>query len=404
MGCFDFTCAISALPIAHGVPVVALMIQEARFERYGPWAIRSLPVYGEYNDYGSIENYPDDIRTRAWVESLKHDVIEKGVGDNEYHDIGYRKESTFEQLLKSLWQHGQVQVNLTGLRLPDPDHKYEPAKAPLQIPSIANIEELLGDLKPSVLIDETNSNEFRVRRSNYCADSTPRDESFALMEQCMEKLLPHYAVMHSCGSGGYSHGDSELVVRPKPGAKREDGHTASVHRWDPEFQKTIGTVTMVMIRRDVWDLLLTAPMFKTAGHWDIKRWRMSQKAILAFMFRKRAALTKKMSHKKILAAMMRDYEARSAVGHYGTEYPFINKMARRFEDFETSPEEIKILKQDCLDLLHVTSVMYTYLRMKIHPRNLMGEQHGDLKIIGKYHLALSKLLRAQEKANEERWG
>lgn len=67
MGCWNETCAISNLPIRRGDPVVFLLLEMVSFNQkagYRPqtrssgyWRPRTLPLYAQYNDYGSIEKW-----------------------------------------------------------------------------------------------------------------------------------------------------------------------------------------------------------------------------------------------------------------------------------------------------------------------------------------------------------
>ncbi len=401
MGCYDYTCAVSALPISAGTPVVALLIQESRWSERSPWVVRSLPVYAKYNDYGGIEEYPHDIRMRAWTESLKHDAIEKGVGDNEFHNRGYRPHTaTFDELLTSLHSDDAVTVDIKTKLRSGWESSRTPPPEPKEIPTIGSIEEALGDLKSCVLVDSTNTHEFRVRASNYSEGAKPREEHHALMEECLVRLAPLYAVMHTCGSGNYAHGDSELVVRPKPGAKQADGHYANVYREDKQG-KDIAQVKFVLIRRDVWDFLLHEKTYEKVSKWDMDQQTEDRAKILQFMFPERVAektdsATTELSE-RIAEMRRRVDEIRMDISHYSREYPFIEAMARRSRTHETSPDEIDILKKDTLDLLTVLQRVIVYCRVALAPRNLVGEQHGNLAIAAKYHAALAKMVRAQKK-------
>ncbi len=69
MGCFNGTCAVTQLPIRSGDKVRLFFIakHEHQFDMgpalFGPsdlWKLFSLPLLGEYNDYGSIEDFTED--------------------------------------------------------------------------------------------------------------------------------------------------------------------------------------------------------------------------------------------------------------------------------------------------------------------------------------------------------
>lgn len=400
MGCYDYTCAVSALPISAGTPVVALLIQESRWSDREPWVVRSLPVYARYNDYGSIEDYPEDIRVRAWTESLKHDAIEKGVGDNEFHDLGYRPHTaTFANLLDAM--HSQDRANVcvaSDWRLRrstvSGSSTWTPPAPPKGVPTISAIEEALGDLKSAVLVDSTNTHEFRVRASSYNEDAKPQEDHYALMEACLALLAPEYAVMHSCGSGNYS-GDSELVVRPRPGTKDSKGFRVTVYS-DREKPKDQTRVQFVLIRRDVWDFLLTEKSYAKSSKWYAQHQAESYAKILAYMFPEPViedpdADSTAQEIKELRASLDMD------IYSYVRDYPFIGAYAERYKTHETSTEDTEILKKDTLDLLTVLSRVSVYCRVALQPRILVGEQHGDLAIAAKYHAALAKMMRTQKR-------
>ena len=61
MGCFDYRCCVTGLPIRAGDPIKFILLAENPYERdtiigMGDyWFLRSWPLRGEYNDYGSID-------------------------------------------------------------------------------------------------------------------------------------------------------------------------------------------------------------------------------------------------------------------------------------------------------------------------------------------------------------
>lgn len=65
MGCFDANCCLTGLPLQQYDPVrAALVVPSLYRESRGtqPWLFWTLPVQGQYNDYGSIEweDVPED--------------------------------------------------------------------------------------------------------------------------------------------------------------------------------------------------------------------------------------------------------------------------------------------------------------------------------------------------------
>lgn len=85
MGCWCGTCAITHLPINAGdkVRLFFMTQQDYGHEDQGAgfcyshdvWYPRGLPVSGEYDDYGSIESFTEDINTKILVNGLKRDWV-----------------------------------------------------------------------------------------------------------------------------------------------------------------------------------------------------------------------------------------------------------------------------------------------------------------------------------------
>lgn len=134
MGCWNETCAVSKMAIYAGEPVRFLpIVQNAwHFEEQGGfpngesplllkgssgvyisdlWVPFCLPIRGEYNDYGTIENIPentqqDKAELSQFIEAFKKNAIPLELGENEYHDTPL-KNFTLEEILEAL-QEGRV--------------------------------------------------------------------------------------------------------------------------------------------------------------------------------------------------------------------------------------------------------------------------------------------------------
>lgn len=87
MGCWNETCAISNLPIRAGDPTYLVMLTNTPWEykdgRTGcyfndHWFLRALPVLGEYDDYGKIENWEEN-----WIVDLINDQFKIDLVPNE---------------------------------------------------------------------------------------------------------------------------------------------------------------------------------------------------------------------------------------------------------------------------------------------------------------------------------
>lgn len=140
MGCWNETCAVSKMTIYAGEPVRFLpIVQNAwHFEKQGGfpngespcllkgssgvyisdlWVPFCLPIRGEYNDYGTIENIPDKTDAdkasiAQFIEAFKKHAIPLVVGENKYHDVPL-KDFTLEEIQEAL-QEGRVYTNYRG--------------------------------------------------------------------------------------------------------------------------------------------------------------------------------------------------------------------------------------------------------------------------------------------------
>lgn len=114
MGCFNGTCGVSNLPIISGDQIALLFLvsnsapdnDAGHCHSNDMWSPSFFPLYGEYNDYGSIENYKNDWITKDILARVKAHVIEKEAGENEYHDLEVKADTinTMEDLLELIYK------------------------------------------------------------------------------------------------------------------------------------------------------------------------------------------------------------------------------------------------------------------------------------------------------------
>jgi len=90
MGSWNETCKLTNLPVKHHDPVVLIVVAEKQ-HRYGGgtfvesdgfYAPMSFPIYGEYSDYGTIEN----ITTPKSVEFFKKFIENERLKDRIIYD------------------------------------------------------------------------------------------------------------------------------------------------------------------------------------------------------------------------------------------------------------------------------------------------------------------------------
>jgi hypothetical protein len=271
MGSFNATCIVSNLPVEAGTPVRYVLLTRSRFHPdgndhicyvSGRWQLRGPAIKAKYNDYGSIESIEESFATREMFDALNRDAVEKGVGDNQCHDVQVRAGMSRAAWLDALWE-GRVFV-LDEHPVPAPEGGWKREEPKEGMPSLARLESVLraADL-PVVtaygangyVLDEVSSGFIRIR----CG----RSAEFGKKEEVLlEKALPYlhaagYATMITCGTGAYAN-HAEILVAPKPAP--EGVHffvrggigekVSDLERPKPR------PVSQAMIREDVWQIML----------------------------------------------------------------------------------------------------------------------------------------------------
>lgn len=270
MGSFNATCIVSGLPIEAGTPVRFLALTENAYHRgnehvcyvTGRWQLRCPPVRALYNDYGSVEKIKKGLTTRVFFESFDRDVVEKGVGDNQCHDVQVRPGMKQKGWLEALWE-GRVFV-LDRPRREDPKlvaftkkiNKHDDCEA-VGLPTLARMEKLLADAGKTVVtdwgaegyvLDQPSRGFIRIRWGQHSQETTLLDLLVPLLTGA------GYAAMVTAGTGMYAN-KAEVLVAPTPAV--EHAFTSGVAPKEDHDQPR--PVSQAMIREDVWQLMLATP-------------------------------------------------------------------------------------------------------------------------------------------------
>lgn len=104
MGCWNQTCAISNLHIRAGQDVVVVTLERKNM-MYEPsfcytdalYRLTPIPFYATYNEYGGGEN-TTGIGRDVLFDHIKKILVEKDIGENQYHDIAVTKDEFDEEL------------------------------------------------------------------------------------------------------------------------------------------------------------------------------------------------------------------------------------------------------------------------------------------------------------------
>jgi hypothetical protein len=242
---------VSKLAIPGGTPIRAVLLTE---NPYGEgWDLRAPPIRAEYNDYGNIKNLrkEDAAIARLWLQVLDVDLVERGVGDNQSHDVATRHGMGFEALCEAL-QEGRVLVRQDAKTFWRPPYNGDfcgadvfnaRTEAHLNAwrPTMANVEGVLGDLTARVNIDQPIGNVVRVRKAGY-------GEGADVLAEALAKLSETFSVAATAGSGNYGF-DTELLVFAAPGKDRSFAGPA----WDGKTDDRHLAVRWAFVREDVWD-------------------------------------------------------------------------------------------------------------------------------------------------------
>lgn len=95
MGCWNKTCGLSNLHITAGTPVYVFVLEKNKdYDHCYSTSLFTpllLPFESVYDDYGGGED-SSGIALDLIMGSIKRDLLELEVGENEYHDIAVKKE------------------------------------------------------------------------------------------------------------------------------------------------------------------------------------------------------------------------------------------------------------------------------------------------------------------------
>jgi hypothetical protein len=402
MGSFNSTCIVSNLPIEAGTPIRFLALARSAFEPDGNthiccvggrWQIFGVPIQGKYNDYGSVEDLQEGFTTDLFFEGLKRYSVEKGVGDNQAHDVQVRADMEPEGWLEALWE-GRVEV-LDSRPGKGPWTAPEPGPG---VPSLKKIEEVLKKAGlPTVntygaegyVIDEAASGYLRIR---YGRSSDSETE--------LNAVLPFlhaagYAAMVTVGTGNYAN-HAEVLVAPLPPKDPNQHIIVQGLKQDREYNP-IRPVSQAMIREDVWQLLLAMKI----KHWNGSVYTAQYVRELATQYVE-AEIERKAHFESLTQEQRVDYLRKDRLGDF--EPPAKPTFAfregyRLAAELSPSPEALKQYALDLADLIFV-QLAYSTLYGQWHPTS-NGSQEGHWDLQRAFHRGLAEIRGAWEDDEDE---
>lgn len=385
MGSFNATCIVSNLPIEAGTKVRFLALARSAVNSPndyccyvgGRWQMHGVPLRARYNDYGSVEKLQDSFTTRMFFEGLKRGVVEKGVGENQCHDVEVRVEMTPKKWLEALWE-GRVEVLDYGRLRKGRD--WVPSEPSEGIPSLRRIEKVLNDAgRPVVtdygvegyILDQVSTGFIRIRCSGYEKQKTDG----------MQDLPPilhaaGYAAMVTMGTGSYDKEHAEVLVAPLP-QKEARIHTSGLA--PDRYMETHKPrpVSQAMIREDVWQILLSMPLDCRYNEYTVEKMREAALAALE----EENAFKASMANPELSEDARLDLVCRREIdsdrygrnifldclrGHEGASGYTLRAAYRLALDVAQNPEEIKAYLIDMADLIYVETA-YSTLYGQWHP-------------------------------------
>lgn len=429
MGSFADTCCISGLPIEWGDEVRYLLLTENPYFEggfvcypYGRWVPRTWPIKAKYNDYGSIEDWEENAVQRSFLEGLKVDMIEVGVGDNSIHDVATSKDMSFEQMLNAVWE-GRVIVD----REPDRDDRNKRMRKFLEEsdkrngnqrtdpisewkPTLQNVSEIISSIDiPEgcrYLVDEKDY-WVRVRwdglRGEYGKDREYLDMASGYLED-------RFAVVMTAGSN--INTDCELRCFPAPTplefkrAENRDMRSAPDELDIMQKGKPL-LVQQAMIREDVWQALIKHSISGWRGTFTADNYRDGARKLIE----ERLAVYDKLnkyepgSEEYKLAIRMAEFGRGDEPGTYLAAkeiIPFSTGLASHFNMILKSGDA----PEDFADVVGEFHLIYSLLhtvRYVWRPSDTCGPQFGEWGEHSKYFESLLEVSRENERRRNEEY-
>ncbi len=422
MGSFNATCIVSNLPIEAGTKVRFLALTENAYHKGnehicyvgGRWQVRNAPIKAEYNDYGSIENWEKSVTTDLFFKSFDTDAVEKGVGDNQCHDVHVRHGMSYEEWLEALWE-GRVEVTDSRPATSDKPFVVKDEDIRSGLPTIHRIEKIITDAGfknttqyggEGYVVDDVIYGFVRVRYSRHHSEDTA----------ALEKLLPYiqkagYAAMITCGSGYYSN-HSEILVAPAPSVDERGISQSSFGLAGRDYpHNKPRAVSHAMIREDVWQILLNTSIESWDGTLSFDKMKEDAiKALNEALAKKeeieRLKKDKSEDNSSLLIRLLlhdmdnydRDNLFTSLLYPREGESGFTLKRAFKFacEQENLSKEELIKHVLDIAEMAYVQCV-YSHLHGQWHPTTNSG-QDGNWK---EHRAFLQKLIEIKGRWEDE---
>lgn len=213
MGSWDVTCMASRVGISAGEKVIAVWLAENVYSDFygypdGFWAPLPFITYGEYNDYGALENI-SGRHLEALLDYVEKHVVEIDWGKNKYHDIPVNPHLITPDYMYEADHEGRLWLKPPTWRLNFPHIGPRPDRARLKV---AFIRQSLVDY----IIEY------------YKLEGWKYDKSWSYFELC-ESLKKEIPLLRSRKIVSFSSSDDEKIKKAFLSLDFRDGETIP---WD----------------------------------------------------------------------------------------------------------------------------------------------------------------------------
>lgn len=246
MGSFDYTCAISGLPIHGGCKVRYFLLTENPYteeranqamSQHAWWVPRTFPLRATYDNYGAAENIESGPAREIWLDVLRDDCLTRGEGNNLIHEPKVEKGADLDNFLDAI-HLGRVLVHQK--------QEVKTYKIPMGIPTRKRVSEKL--VKAGLTLFKefgvdgyvVNSKVFGSVRIRYHGLNKVMVENLEVAQKAMGK----YATVLRGGQEG-----PELCVFAAPKVR--------LPFREPKNKPLL--LTHAMVREDVWQALVQMP-------------------------------------------------------------------------------------------------------------------------------------------------
>lgn len=252
MGSFDMSCAISGLSIECGTEMKMLLLTEnpysdgrGGFEPTSYWIPRAPAISCEYDDYGRGGSFEEEEIKSLWMKGLSVDMIEQGIGDNQYHDPETTKDMSFESMLDAAnEQRLFVDRRMRNRGFTPSNKEEEKPNRKDGIPSFSIVSKILRDAglvvnggEKGVYVDEIEYEQTRVRMAGYRTAEENTEKLNKIYNSHLKQFAGTVTKMR----------DVELKLFPHPMSDHVVGY-----REEEEYS----AISTCMVRQDVWDAIL----------------------------------------------------------------------------------------------------------------------------------------------------